>query len=398
MLLGAFDHLRPVGHVPEDSTEWRRFRYLLLRYVEGIAPGKIADDLALSERQARRLHQEAVGIVADHLWERHVSLLRSRSTSRMAAEATGGLAEPESADEDGLGVENELARIGTYHGDARTDLDETLAAVLETIAPLAARQAGGVEVSLPPDLPALVVERSMLRQILLLSLAFALETDVGRLVHLTARSLSPEEVAVDITTAGQGEPEPPVGRVTPDWADARLDMATRLVELQGGTVERSGDAIGRPCLRIRLPAVRPTTVLVIDDNPGVARLFRRYLRGTNYRVIEASTGQGALDLARQARPDVITLDVVLPSQDGWEILQRLRRDERTRDTPIIVCSILPERSLALALGVEDFLPKPVSQQSLLAALERCLQRDLASGPGPPSDSASPRRRPGHRSG
>jgi len=101
-------------------------------------------------------------------------------------------------------------------------------------------------------------------------------------------------------------------------------------------------------------------------------------------VIQAVSGTRAVALARELHPAVIILDVMIPSQDGWEILERLRADPETRGTPVVICSVLPEQTLALSLGVDQFLPKPVSRSALLAILQRC--RSLPMKPG---DRSSP---------
>jgi CheY-like chemotaxis protein len=129
---------------------------------------------------------------------------------------------------------------------------------------------------------------------------------------------------------------------------------------------------------LTLPVVRPVTVLLVDDNPDTRRLFRRYLSGANYRAIEAGDGRHALELARQARPGAIVLDVMLPSQDGWEILQALRNDLTTEHIPVVVCSVLHQEELAEALGATAYLAKPVSRDALLAALRRALSRPARS--------------------
>jgi CheY-like chemotaxis protein len=117
--------------------------------------------------------------------------------------------------------------------------------------------------------------------------------------------------------------------------------------------------------------VQLPTILVIDDNPDVVGLFRRYLRRDRYRLVHAGPGRNVVKVASELRPDAITLDLMMPTQDGWEILQQLRAAAETHAIPIIVCSVLPEKSLARSLGVTDFLSKPVSPESLRSALERC---------------------------
>jgi PleD family two-component response regulator len=103
----------------------------------------------------------------------------------------------------------------------------------------------------------------------------------------------------------------------------------------------------------------------------VAVLFEMFLRGTRYRLIRAKTAQSALRVAERVHPEVITLDVMIPFQDGWEIFRQLRANAATRAIPVVVCSILPEKEVALALGAADFLAKPVTRQSLIMTLDRC---------------------------
>jgi CheY-like chemotaxis protein len=78
----------------------------------------------------------------------------------------------------------------------------------------------------------------------------------------------------------------------------------------------------------------------------------------------------ALLLAEAESPEIIVLDVMLPDTDGWELLGRLRAHPLTRQTPVIVCTILPQEQLALALGAAAFLSKPISRPALLAALDQ----------------------------
>ena len=79
----------------------------------------------------------------------------------------------------------------------------------------------------------------------------------------------------------------------------------------------------------------------------------------------ARTGEEALALARSVRPKVITLDLVLPGLDGWEVLKRLKADEQTRDIPVVIVSVLEDRELGVALGAEGYFQKPVDGPALL---------------------------------
>ena len=116
------------------------------------------------------------------------------------------------------------------------------------------------------------------------------------------------------------------------------------------------------------PVDSQKVLLVVEDNEAVIRAFRRYLTGYNYQVIGATTGAEALRLARETRPAVVTLDIMMPHQDGWEVLQSLKNDPATQHIPVIICSVLEDPELAHSLGAVAYLRKPVTQADLLSAL------------------------------
>jgi CheY-like chemotaxis protein len=110
--------------------------------------------------------------------------------------------------------------------------------------------------------------------------------------------------------------------------------------------------------------------LVVDDNVDTLQLVQRYLSNSRYRFIGTSDPREVPALVEQLEMDIIVLDVMLPTIDGWELLGRLREHPKTRHTPIIVCTILSQEQLALTLGAAEFIRKPVSRETLLSALDR----------------------------
>jgi CheY-like chemotaxis protein len=85
-------------------------------------------------------------------------------------------------------------------------------------------------------------------------------------------------------------------------------------------------------------------------------------------VIAATDSQQALRIASERQPDLITLDVMMPNLDGWEILQQLKTSPSTASIPVVVCSVLDESELAMNLGASGYLTKPVQQPDLLSVL------------------------------
>jgi CheY-like chemotaxis protein len=113
-----------------------------------------------------------------------------------------------------------------------------------------------------------------------------------------------------------------------------------------------------------------SSVLVIDDDPAIHELLTRFLTKEGFRVLTAGSGEEGLRLARAARPDAITLDVLMPSVDGWAVLAALKADPDLADIPVVMLTIVDDRNLGFALGAAEYLTKPVDRDRLVAALEQ----------------------------
>jgi len=123
-----------------------------------------------------------------------------------------------------------------------------------------------------------------------------------------------------------------------------------------------------------LIAGRQHIVLVVEDDRDVAEMLRVTLEEESLEVLVATSGGEALRMARDRLPDLISLDIRLPDLDGWEVVQLLKRDPETADIPIVVVSVVPERERGMALGVFDYLSKPIDAQDLLSAVRRALDQ------------------------
>jgi CheY-like chemotaxis protein len=114
-------------------------------------------------------------------------------------------------------------------------------------------------------------------------------------------------------------------------------------------------------------------VLVVDDEKPTRELIARGLQREGFRVVAAATGEEALRLAREKRPDAISLDVLMPGMDGWTVLRSLKADPITASIPVVMVSMLDDRDIGHALGAADYLTKPFDREKLVTALRRFRQ-------------------------
>ncbi|MDE2720105.1 response regulator [Candidatus Palauibacter polyketidifaciens] len=121
-------------------------------------------------------------------------------------------------------------------------------------------------------------------------------------------------------------------------------------------------------------------ILVVDDEPDILSVLVYHLSREGYRVTTAVNGQGALTMADAERPDLIILDLMLPGMDGYEVLQRLRRADRTSAIPVILLTARraeDERVRGFEVGADDYITKPFSARELTLRVEALLRRAKA---------------------
>jgi DNA-binding response OmpR family regulator/two-component sensor histidine kinase len=111
-------------------------------------------------------------------------------------------------------------------------------------------------------------------------------------------------------------------------------------------------------------------VLIVEDNRSASELLAMYLTEGGYKVAQAYNGEDAVIMAKELNPCAITLDVMLPKMDGWEVLRELKKDESTREIPVVIVSMVDDRNIGYALGAMETFTKPVSKKELLAVLGR----------------------------
>jgi two-component system, OmpR family, phosphate regulon response regulator PhoB len=136
------------------------------------------------------------------------------------------------------------------------------------------------------------------------------------------------------------------------------------------------------------PASSSERVLVVDDEPDIVALVAYHLVKAGYRVSTASTGPDAVAQARQERPALVVLDLMLPGMSGFEVLEQLRAEASTREVAVLMLTARkdePDRIKGLSLGADDYLTKPFSPQELILRVGAILRR-IAQGQQPSGDT------------
>jgi signal transduction histidine kinase/CheY-like chemotaxis protein/ligand-binding sensor domain-containing protein len=164
-----------------------------------------------------------------------------------------------------------------------------------------------------------------------------------------------------------------------------LSLVKRFVELQGGAVGVESTLGEGSTFWFRLP-LRPSEgdleddvdlaaislegkrIVVVEDDPVAYETIRVSLEEAGYVAVRARKGEDAVRLVKQLSPVAVTLDLVLPGMDGWDVLRELKSDEQTRDIPVVIVSMTQNRELGLALGADDYFVKPVDRARLVSRL------------------------------
>ena len=113
-----------------------------------------------------------------------------------------------------------------------------------------------------------------------------------------------------------------------------------------------------------------STILVIDDDPTVHDLMRRFLTREGYRVAIAPGGKEGVQMARELKPDLITLDVMMAEMDGWSVLTALKADPEVANIPVVVLTMFDDKEMGFALGATDYMTKPIDRDRLVNVLRK----------------------------
>lgn len=285
------------------------------------------------------------------------------------------------------------------------EIGKAVEEVLTTLKGLANKKSLTVETVIHNPAERLFADHVKLKQVLynLLSNAIKFTPEKGKIVIRTDAFTNEHEtdlIEVKVTDTGIGIAPENYSEIFVEFKQVDssvsrkyegtglgLALSKRLVELHGGKIGfESKLGVGstfyftfpkNPFIQPRRekegPPLRGRStdrdmVLVVEDDPKTSELLCIFLHNAGYRTITAFDGEDALQKARQYRPFAITLDVMLPKKDGWEVLKELKEDRDVKDIPVLVVSVIDNKDIGFGLGAADYLCKPVSRNELLSKL------------------------------
>ena len=345
----SIEALDPGPGIAPNAPEARPYHLLRSRYIARQGIARIAGQLGIGERQAYRELRRGIEALA------RILDACEAETDQQGALCAEQLPSPAAR------VYAEVDRM-TSAGHQVVDIVQLVAQAIQSAHPLACER--GIQIQWLPEAANLyvVVNRVMVRQAILNLLSHIVR--FGRenqpLVRL-CRS------GPDALVTVSGHCETPLDSLQPGQPYA---VATELLDSLGVPWAREDAGEELMCVTVRIPLAERRTILIVDDNAGLIRLFERYLDGQPYLVYGATAADQALEMLGTLQPDVIILDVMMPRRDGWEVLQALRQSGAGSQARVLVCSIINDPHLAAALGADGFLHKPVDRASLLQALDR----------------------------
>ncbi|MBU3666432.1 MAG: response regulator [Chthoniobacterales bacterium] len=291
------------------------------------------------------------------------------------------------------------------------NIGQSVRDVATTIEPLVAKNRNTFELKCPPDAGSMRTDITKLRQTLFNLLSNACKFTEGGKITLEVAKRADGMVSFAVTDTGIGMEPHQMEKLFSEFvqADASttrkyggtglgLAISRKFCRMLGGdiTVESSPGKGSTFTAILPLEAKEPTppateeqplpaepageatpgggrgTLLVIDDDSNSRDLLRRMLEKEGYSVVAAANGPAGIAKAKERRPDLITLDVMMPSMDGWAVLSALKADPATADIPVVMLTMVEDRPMGFALGATDYLAKPIDKSRVLQAVSRCV--------------------------
>jgi signal transduction histidine kinase/DNA-binding response OmpR family regulator len=264
------------------------------------------------------------------------------------------------------------------------------------------------QIDMPDDLPLVVGDKEKIYQVLENLTINAIKfTDPGGRITIHSRDLEDVNgswLSIRVSDTGVGIPEPALQRIFDrfyqvDASSKRkyggmglgLAIAKSIIEAHKGKISVESKVGTGTSFTVILPALKEMLqpgedivlkkengdrylIEIIDDDPDILRLLKMYLEDEGFRVVTAETAGRGLLMARELKPDALILDVLLPDQDGFNVLETLKSSPDTAAIPVLILSVIKEKLKGMNLGAAEYLVKPVGHSLLKATIQKILEK------------------------
>jgi len=357
LLRQAIGSLQPQGSIPYGEPAWLGYRLLWSRYIESRNVSATSDELGLSRASYYRYHRSALQAVAGILWEQYQGQSITRDAKSQPDASRG--------DEQVLA---EAVRLAQKWRPRAIEPSAIVHDAWQTVLPLAQKRGVSVQMEVRPSVPAVYGDPIILRQVLLNVLTEAIGLASG---HGLGLAVSPQEGKVLCHLSGLDADKVSEN----DLEEATGFRAARaMLKVCGGRMWFTADESGNWAVCFTMPQASTKMILIVDDDVDTAFLYRRYLE-PEYTVQIVRSSDETQTISVDTKPDLVLLDVFMPLEDGWKVLDSLKTDPRTADIPVVICSVLDQPELAMALGAVEVLHKPIDEETLLKTIRKVLARE-----------------------
>ena len=354
VLKDSIEALKPQPGTPPSSPDWRSYRALHSYYVKGMSFLEVQqDELGISRRQLQRELRKGLDALVVLLWEQR--LTEPESVTEELSDAT-------------TEQESELLRQELSRWEVNRQICTLPSLIDDTqwmLRPFIEQNNATLTIDVSPTINSVYVDPTLTRQTLFRILRTLLRQAKEELITVNAQA---QTLTIDLIIS--------CATSTLEQSDEDWEIANLLASHQGHHLTQANEASALN-ITLRLPLASRAKLLVVDDSEAIHRLYERYLAPHNYEIIGVNNGQDAIRLATEALPDMIVLDLMMPTMDGWQVLRDLQKHEATQSIPIIICSVMDEKETALSLGAQAFVKKPVVRLEFIETLEQ-IRQTLAS--------------------
>lgn len=299
-------------------------------------------------------------------------------------------------------------------------IQSTIDDVVAMIQPLISRNNNTLVITCRDDIGIMVADVVKVRQTLFNLLSNACKFTDGGEIRLDVSTIDrggAEQIVMAVTDSGIGMTQDQMGRlfqafVQADSSTTRkyggtglgLTISRKFCQMMGGDIRVASQLGHGSTFTIEIPRIVQCdtdgtpfistvttsaeeithdiskdgtrgTILAIDDNIEALDLIQRSLSRDGYRVVTCSSGEAGIALARSVKPDVITLDVMMPQMNGWQVLAALKADKELAEIPVVLLSVVENKEIGMALGATDCLTKPIDWNRLDVLLERLTESE-----------------------